>query len=87
MKQTNCNTVYEITLKGYNGVTDKTDHLVLWVGTDAADGGPFKVFAQVLFSVYGATIWGEVESNLVDYDLPKDWEELKEYIAKHSIPC
>lgn len=87
MKQSKHLKTYEVALPGFDGSTDDQFHLVLWVGTDAAEGASFKVFSQVLFNIYRVTMCGEVESNLVDYNLPEDWEELKEYIAKHSIPC
>lgn len=82
MKQSKHSKTYEITLPGFDGSIDATDHLVIWIGSDT----PEEVI--LLARAHNAQYYGEVAGNvdcLVDYDLPKDWEELKEYIAKHSI--
>ena len=34
MKRSNHTKTFEITLLGYNGATDETDHLVVWLGAD-----------------------------------------------------
>lgn len=80
--------LYELTLRGFKGDTDKTDHLILWVETEMSESqvkqylttagllGPGRLIEEII------SLWETSPMDRADFLLPAQFDEFKSRVEQ-----